>query len=580
MGYKDDQFFRLSSPESGEANFVYKAADNPDFIYPSNIVRTSGVNGALRTTTLKRGYIRSLLTESEGVSIPVTKCQFQFNPQFLTQSVAQTSGLLNFFQQDPGQFAQPVPSAVNFEFSILFDRTMEVANQQGGVGVGDVDNPWSSAAVGQVGVLKDIDTLYTVIGQGLSGKTATEGYLQKIYGEYVIADETAQANPETGGVLASVQADADKSLSKIPDFLKSNVGNTAFLLPLPVRVVFSSLYIVEGLVTNCTVVYTKFSSSMVPIQAQVSVSMEGKYIGFAKKDAFLSLNLENRRIGERRGIEAAADARRSLYAALAATAGNVEMTLDILPPNNNPSVKPSNWTASPDPVKEILKFVGKTYNLFARFPGAATETNDKVTGLFEGSDPITMACTGAIDVYGPFDPLELPSLSKVEEKARPSNLLLSAGLFLDDDSNTQINTKEDWRKAVKQMISPNLRTTSGWSTEVTMGPDVPLYDPSTKHFAVRYKFSCTVFQGGVSTPGRGETWVLLKGLNDTTTFSKVVNISWPQFIPSEVEAAIIGGTTVPSGSVPPDNAATDTRRPGQTAPNRPGTVARGSNTPI
>jgi hypothetical protein len=143
-------------------------------------------------------------------------------------------------------------------------------------------------------VLHDINAFYSVIGVGLSDKMMD--YAQKtletqINAAAYTANEEASANDSDGPSYS--ESDISDANAQASDFLKYNFGNTAFLLPLPVRVVFSSLYIVEGLVKDVTVTFTKFTSSMVPMQCTLNVLFEAKYVGFAQKDTFFTQVLED-----------------------------------------------------------------------------------------------------------------------------------------------------------------------------------------------------------------------------------------------------------------------------------------------
>jgi hypothetical protein len=69
-------------------------------------------------------------------------------------------------------------------------------------------------------------------------------------------------------------------------------SNRAFLIPNPVRVVFSSLYMVDGYVTGVNLLFTKFSRNMVPVTATLAIQMEARYIGFAREKTFLTEILE------------------------------------------------------------------------------------------------------------------------------------------------------------------------------------------------------------------------------------------------------------------------------------------------
>lgn len=86
---------------------------------------------------------------------------------------------------------------------------------------------------------------------------------------------------------APTMFDADKATTG----LTVNFGNSAFLVSLPVRIVFSSLFMVEGYITATTVTFNKFNPNMVPVQCAVNVTMQALYIGFARKDTFLTSSL-------------------------------------------------------------------------------------------------------------------------------------------------------------------------------------------------------------------------------------------------------------------------------------------------
>jgi hypothetical protein len=78
----------------------------------------------------------------------------------------------------------------------------------------------------------------------------------------------------------------------------NNFGNSAFLVSMPIRIVFSSLFMGEGYVTSTMVTFNKFNANMVPTQCTVGIQMQALYIGFARKDTFLTLTLKE-------GLEAA-----------------------------------------------------------------------------------------------------------------------------------------------------------------------------------------------------------------------------------------------------------------------------------
>jgi hypothetical protein len=309
--YRSDQWYDLGQERSGEDDPNVGASDtvlragapvadsnNKDFVYPSRLIRTGtnsvvDVGGDVQTATrrvlpMQRGYIRSLTTKTNEIGLPERKCQFQFNPQFLVQSVSQNTTILNFLQQDPAQYAQPIPGNVSFSFELFFDRSMELNNAPPAGSAPDQTSPWERSDPAYIGVLHDISAFYSVIGVGLSD--AMGKYAQKVL-ENSVQNELADRLLDAGGDSETTfDADAEyaSATTSINDLLKYNMGNTAFLLPLPVRVVFSSLYIVEGLVKDVTVTFTKFTRTMVPMQCTLNVLFEAKYIGFAQKDTFFT----------------------------------------------------------------------------------------------------------------------------------------------------------------------------------------------------------------------------------------------------------------------------------------------------
>lgn len=332
MGYSNDQFYNLENltdEREGDAfserslhrrrkNYFHSDADNPRFIYPDRVVRTwekdttpretdagrrhIGGNDFFRMeeTLLKRGFIRAI-ARGAGDSSP--KCQFQFNPQNITSTVSMSEGLLNFYQQDPGQFAQPLAGNTNMSFTLMFDRTMEI-NNASSVGVRnsdlqgryvDPENPWESGSPTQVGVLRDIAALYRVIGQGVSGNDQDDR-----------GDEIRSAIKSEGiGTENLDQGEYDSALANVEKLMEMNVGNYGLLIPRPVRLVFSSLYMVEGYCTSSTVTFTKFNTSFVPIQAMVELTVNAQHVGFAKRDTFTTHSIREAELAQ---VQFAADA--------------------------------------------------------------------------------------------------------------------------------------------------------------------------------------------------------------------------------------------------------------------------------
>ena len=287
LGLDNSLVNRFTNLDSG---YAVPRADNRDFKYPTRVSRTIDRSGNPVSTPLKRGYVRSLLSNTS------RRCQFQFNPSSINQSVAQNTSILNFLQADPYQYAQPIPGNVTFNFGLFFDRTMEVANPQEAItSVIRTDNPWANNGPEHIGVLHDLSSLFSIIGVGVTEymdrslndlEASPDDLAAGYFSDYITANAPTEAT-DSDDLTATQYKD---SLSELVNI---NRGNSAFLLPLPIRVVFSSLYIVEGLVNDIDIIFTKFSTQMVPIQCRVDISMESKYIGFAKDQTFFTHVLDD-----------------------------------------------------------------------------------------------------------------------------------------------------------------------------------------------------------------------------------------------------------------------------------------------
>lgn len=273
-----------------DSGYAVPNSDNQNFKYPARTVRTIDRSGNQVSTPLKRGYIRSLLSEKS------RRCQFQFNPSSINQSVAQNTSILNFLQIDPYQYAQPIHGNVTFNFGLFFDRTMDVANPFNSVVTGsNSTDPWARNNPSHIGVLHDLSSLFSIIGVGVTDymdqkinevEGSPDDLAAGYFSDYI--DNFAPKEATEGDDVSSTQY--KDSLSELVNI---NRGNSAFLLPLPVRIVFSSLYIVEGLVQDIDIIFTKFSTEMIPIQCRVDISMESKYIGFAKDQTFFTHVLDD-----------------------------------------------------------------------------------------------------------------------------------------------------------------------------------------------------------------------------------------------------------------------------------------------
>jgi hypothetical protein len=306
MGYKNDQFYNLPQEEYRIRMGDGSTRTNKAFGYPDNKVRTYTRDGNRLVpvnTTLKRGYIRSLQNVYQSgpttkTTLPILRCDFQFNPATLQQAVQMRQDILNMFQQDPVQVTQPLAGQASFGFQLFFDRTFTYNNERD---VNSAPEEGGGYDIANIGVLHDVRLLYSIIGQGINEDMITVALNSA---RNTLAAEAATANNEASDPSRTdtTSGASDVGLG-VPDnfndlansFFNANFGNTAFLIPLPVRAVFSSLYMVDGYVTSSSIIFTKFSTTYVPLQCMVTLNMQAMYLGFAKKDTFLSLNLDDAR---------------------------------------------------------------------------------------------------------------------------------------------------------------------------------------------------------------------------------------------------------------------------------------------
>lgn len=537
MGYRNDQYFNLGNENLTGENLNsftknssgYKVpALNPGFSYPDRVIRTNDHEGT-QTTYLKRGYIRSLPIVNAGVEFESRKCQFQFNPATLTQSVQQNPSYLNFIQQDPAQYAQPMPGNVNFTFNLMFDRSMEMNNTPNDSGVSS-DNAWERSSPGQVGVLRDLAAFYSVIGQGLS-QDQLEYTTQALREVVTLEANSASSSSDTTNV------DASSSLSNIPDFLEMNVGNSAFLLPLPVRVVFSSLYIVEGLVTNTTVTFTKFNTSMVPMQCVLNVTMEAKYIGFAKKDTFLSWSLkeaaqiqEQTRVEEQTRVD-------SVQQSLQDAIGAIEMVVadpsTYTQPPSNGFPGESTWYDTWDLALDNKNI---SYVNWLRVPGA--KNGDAVSDLYDDGVLSGLRIQAAAWLYE-IDTTYLGKVTQSGLKRLVDNRGTEVFKMYVTNPQPALN-KNDWysvAKGVKSEIAKTTKDSGGIKSD--------------NIYIMYYNISITATVEGNTITGRGNVYLPYTGSNiaNKPGLYNRIHIQWPNLtVTADSEDFAVG-------TVPPDNRA-------------------------
>ena len=298
--------FGLRSEES-----ALGGKSNPKFIYPTPVERIASLKENENDPTsnsykpeIKRGYIRRLteyyknVSMSGGSTLANMRCNFQFNPQTISRGVQANYDMQFFFNQSPDQLAQPIPGQSTFSIELLFNREAEVAtgmyrNESGILTQGNsykdsniatnpaayITEPYDPKWVTEIGVLADLKILDDIIGQGIAQDLIENASSFKT----VTSTSTNKDATDT----ASSDASAGFSSVKLGPF-SSNIGNKAFLVPTPIRLLVSELFMIEGFVMSSQVVFNKFTPNMVPTQALVGLQIQALYFGFAQKNTFLS----------------------------------------------------------------------------------------------------------------------------------------------------------------------------------------------------------------------------------------------------------------------------------------------------
>lgn len=281
--------------------------ENKPFAFPGPFARN--IAGTDVNQKMKRGFMRSIIMDQSIAGAFKTKSpgnlrlNFQFNPEYIERNVQQSPGAVNPLLQNPANLTQAVPGTAQFDFTMMFNREAEVAQRRidlvlNGIGTTDdsigrqaraqgfdIDGGLASSAMtdpGQVGVMHDLSIFDSIIGQGITPE------LVDVITSYTRQQVVAITNDPDNSEDTEVPTFDD---SKFKTSIENNFGNSAFLNPMPVRIVFSDLFMVEGLVVGSAVAFQKFSQDMIPTICQVNCKIYALYVGFAKKKAFLTDNL-------------------------------------------------------------------------------------------------------------------------------------------------------------------------------------------------------------------------------------------------------------------------------------------------
>ena len=291
--------------------------ENKPFIYPGPFSRN--ISETKDNQRITRGFMRSIIMDSSisahfGANTKGNlRLNFQFNPEYIERRVDQSVGAVNPLLQNPANLTQAVPGSATFNFTMMFNREEEVARTPLEKFVIDADNPEGALKnPGIVGVMHDLAIFDKIIGQGITQELVdviTAYTRQQAVAENkaaVNADGTPKQDEDGKDI---VPRKYDETTNKVlKDSLTSNFGNSAFLNPMPVRIVFSDLFMVEGLITSSAVAFQKFSQNMVPTICQVNCTVMALYVGFAKQKAYLTDSLTNWAQAEAEGVIKAAAA--------------------------------------------------------------------------------------------------------------------------------------------------------------------------------------------------------------------------------------------------------------------------------
>jgi hypothetical protein len=468
MSYQSDQFFKSSIFDQG--GVLEGETTNPAFTYPSRVVRVlqhskntlnpGNPNAQLYSTpiALDRGFMRNLSTDlGGGDTLPKKRLNFQFNPQDIQQQVSMRPEVYMSILQDPGQFLQPTAASSSFAFDLLFDRTMEVGNNNGQVA--DLTNP-QPQDVADIGVLADLQQLYAIIGQGFSADMIayqTRKMKMDAKSQFDVLGEDEREGLD-------FEANAGLALNDFGSNL--NLGNSAFLIPQPVRIVFSSLYMVDGFISGTTVSFLKFNTKMVPIQCKVELQVNAVYLGFARNNTFLTNQLAN--AAEIRDAEASsaksktdgfiAAANKYLNKFVVGYGGGLSQIYDLVAHLYQPSHIGMLTTKSWDPGEtgNDNRFDSGVYwpGVTSRFhssPNAGTVSvtegtpseiarDNGITEFYEEGLPLIIQQTLYVDVYGPYSTKSAADNAAKDLTTIPKNL--KRGMY---SYTSTSNTLAEWQ---------------------------------------------------------------------------------------------------------------------------------------
>jgi len=276
----------LTLPVPGQANFSF------EIMLDRQAEVNAGINNALRARSVNdlggdtaSAYEIGVLADinvldkvigvgvdPEAVEVALKRAEIQFaNQASDADGDSETSAItkIEVLDEDDGKFP------VKFEHATKdFVTNGQTINISGCVPVGfNV----TGATVSQVSNVTPHSFVVTYDSEPGASATTLGSVVKEVAGDGEDTNSTEEFNIEQVRTrLTSLGAES----------------NRAFLIPNPVRVVFSSLYMVDGYVTGVNLLFTKFSRNMVPVTATLAIQMEARYIGFAREKTFLTEILE------------------------------------------------------------------------------------------------------------------------------------------------------------------------------------------------------------------------------------------------------------------------------------------------
>jgi hypothetical protein len=565
--YQSDQFF--NNQNTGETIVRRgKGRLNAPFIYPGNTLRVIDAAGNPTTRTLEKGYIRRLNEFNVDAEDPVL-CQFQFNPQFLNQAASFQSGIVNPIYQPIEQLKQPIASMTQFSFRLFFDRSMELNSPGGSVTRAITDNPWELGGPSQVGVLHDINALFRVIGQGISANDVENAVFrarENLAARDVNLDEAAAAEEE---------ARYQNAVNNAGSFFSNNVnvGNTAFILPYPVRIVFSSLYIVEGFVTSTSLEILKFNSAYVPMQAQVTLGVNAIYLGFAKKNTYFTHVLEQSAVTRRNELLQTAERTASDVASIKELFKSLTIKLgrrdvrpnnrtreligtgngnpvirfnqlfnDVTPPSGFAYTDPRVWASPTDWTDP------KKWDVFRSFSFKKNVSeDDPISDLFTSGQLTTIKFNWRASLFGPFpannDLRRATRNAASADDVRNNPILANTTVRSSNIQSIIVSTRDQWQK----LYTPNLTRASTSDPEpVDLPSSLPLPSlfasglDTTRNWLLLFEGSYTVTLNS-STYSDSSFSALVLNRDATAPLVTTLNFSWSRYDASPDKAVVSGG---------------------------------------